>query len=749
MEKVILQIKGMHCASCAANIEHALKDMPGVKSVNVNYANEKAYIEHDPKMAPIHALHQAIKSAGYDIVETGPMAGMEHADDEHASHAKIQPDEKNTMRRRFWLVLIFGLPVVYLAMSEMIGIENPAVIVKYMLLIQLLCATVVIGVSIFLWRSGARSLWRRRPNMDSLIFIGTATAYFYSLIVTIQAWLRGSLETGMVYYESAVFILIFIMLGKYLEAITKGRTSQAMRQLISLQATEATLVRDGSEYRVPVAKLTVGDTIRVKPGEKIPVDGKIETGYSGVDEQAITGESLPVEKREGDSVIGGTMNGTGSFTYRATKVGEGTMLAQIIKIVEQAMGSKAPIQRLADTAAYYFVPAVILIALVTLVVWLLAGNDFTMALTAFVSVLIIACPCALGLATPTAIMVGTGLAAKRGILIKNGQALEQAGRVTTVVFDKTGTLTKGRPELINITSLDSNLDEMKLLQLAASVEQHSEHPLAAAVLSRATKDKLILALATEFNSIPGKGIMAMVDGHRMIIGTRLMMEDQQIAFAESALSMAAKWETMGQTVMFVGINGQMAGIISLADTVKDEASEAIRQLKDQGKKTIMITGDNERVGQAIAQQLGIDQVVAQVLPHEKSQRVKEMQDSGEIVAMVGDGINDAPALVQANLGIVMRSGTDIAMETGDIILMHNDTRDVIAAMELSRFTVSKIKQNLFWAFIYNIIGIPIAAGVLYGLTGWLLSPAIAAAAMAGSSVSVVTNSLLMKRTSLR
>lgn len=748
MEKTILNIKGMHCASCAANIEHALKDIPGVESVNVNYANEKAYIEHDPIAAPVHTLHMGVKSAGYDVVEPGAVAGMEHHKDEHAGHAKMQTDEKNIMRRRFWMTFVFGFPVVYFVMSEMIGIPIPAALEKFMSVIQLVCATIVVGLSLFLWRSGARSLWRRRPNMDALIFMGTATAYFYSLAVTVRAWWQGSLEVGTVYFESAIFILIFILLGKYLEAITKGRTSQAMRQLISLQATEATLVRDGLEQRIPVAQLVVGDIVRVKPGEKIPVDGIIESGYSGVDEQAITGESLPIEKKVGDTVIGGTINGTGTFTFRTSKVGEGTMLAQIIRVVEQAMGSKAPIQRLADTVAYYFVPSVMIVAVVALAGWLLAGYNFTFALTAFVSVLIIACPCALGLATPTAIMMGTGIAAQRGILIKNGQALERAGKVTTVVFDKTGTLTKGKPEVTNIISFDPNLTENQVLLLTASVEQHSEHPLAAAVLARSNQDKLILRAVGDFSSIPGKGIMATVDGHRVVIGTRLIMENQKIPLPEEYQSVAANWESAGQTVMFVGADGRLIGLIGLADTVRGEAGEAIRQLKQQGKKTVMITGDNERVGQAIASQLGIERVVAQVLPQEKSMRVKEMQATGEVVAMVGDGINDAPALAQADLGIVMRSGTDIAMETGDIILMRNDPRDVITAMKLSRYTVSKIKQNLFWAFIYNVIGIPIAAGVLYGLTGWLLSPAIAAAAMAFSSVSVVTNSLLMKRVSL-
>jgi Cu+-exporting ATPase len=653
------------------------------------------------------------------------------------------------MRRRFWLTLIFGFPVILLVMAEMVGIPIPDMIEKYMSIIQLVCATVVIGISFFLWRSGARSLWRRRPNMDALIFIGTATAYGYSLVVTLGAWLRGSLDTDMVYFESAIFILIFILLGKYLEAVTKGRTSQAMRQLMSLQATTATLVRDGIEKTVPVKQLMVGDVIRVKPGEKIPVDGIVESGYSGVDEQVITGESLPVEKQIHDAVIGGTVNGTGTFTYRATKVGEGTLLAQIIQVVEQAMGSKAPIQRLADKVAYYFVPTVMIIAVVALAGWLVAGFDFTMGLTAFVSVLIIACPCALGLATPTAIMVGTGLAAKRGILIKNGLALEQAGRITTVVFDKTGTLTKGKPETTDVVSFDSNYPEIKILSLAAAVEQHSEHPLAAAILKRAEQDQVGISSVSDFQTTPGKGISATVDGISVAVGTRGLMDDWHITPTDQVHAVATRLESAGKTVVFVGVNERLIGLIALADMVKPEAAEAITQLKSLGKKTVMITGDNQRVGEAIAHQLGIDQVMAQVLPQDKFTHVKAMQANGEVVAMVGDGINDAPALAQADLGIVMRSGTDVAMEAGEIILMHNDPRDVLAAINLSRFTVGKIKQNLFWAFFYNVIGIPIAAGVFYGLTGWLLSPAIAAAAMAFSSVSVVTNSLLMRRASLR
>jgi Cu+-exporting ATPase len=577
--------------------------------------------------------------------------------------------------------------------------------------------------------------------MDSLIFIGTATAYFYSLIVTFFSFFKKSFEAHL-YYEATVLILLFISLGKYLEAITKGKTSEAIKKLIGLQPKEATIIKENVEMKISISEVKVGDIVLVRPGEKIPVDGVVIDGYSAVDEKAITGESIPVEKKVGDEVIGGTVNKTGVLKVRATRVGKETMLYQIIKIVEEALGSKAPIQLLADKVSFYFVPIVIGIAIFSLLIWLLLGKSFPFALTVFVSVLIIACPCALGLATPTAVMMGTSLAAQRGILIKSGKALEMARDVNMVIFDKTGTLTKGEPAVTDIVPFSRS--EKEILQIAASIEKNSEHPLAEAIVKKAKEENLDLFEVKNFQAIPGRGVVGEFKGKKIILGTRKLMIENQIDTSKIEEKLVSL-EDQGKTTMILAENKEIIGIVAVADTLKEYSKEAVEILHRMGKKVGIITGDNRRVANAIAKQLGIDKVLAEVLPQEKAAEIKKLQSEGNIVAMVGDGINDAPALAQADLGIALGSGTDIAMETGEIVLIKDDLRDVVLAMDLSKYTLNKIKQNLFWAFFYNVISIPIAAGVFYPFTGLLLNPAIAAAAMAFSSVSVVSNALLMKR----
>jgi len=745
----------MHCASCAANIENTLKKQEGIVSINVNFANEKAYLEFDPGKITIQKIQEATKKIGYTLSEEMVMTdGSEH------DHHKMQKEsETKKMRNRFLAALIFGLPIIYMVMGEILGLPMPEIFEKFGVPIQAILATAVILACFNIWTSGVKSLVRLRPNMDSLIFIGTAVAYFYSLAVAILS-ASGKIVPTFLYFESAALILIFISLGKFLEAKTKGKTSEAIKKLIGLQPKEASVIKDGQEIKIPIAQVKVGDIILVRPGEKIPIDGVVIDGYSGVDEKAITGESIPVEKKASDEIIGATINKTGVLKFRATRVGKDTMLAQIIKVVEEAMGSKAPIQLLADKVSLYFVPTVIGIAFLALIIWLLLGQPLSFGLTVFVAVLIIACPCALGLATPTAVMMGTGLGAQKGILIKSGKALEMAKKINVVVFDKTGTLTKGEPAITDILSvmeipnpksqipnkfqIENLKPEKIILQIAASVERNSEHPLAQAIVKKANEDKVELFDVQNFQALPGRGVQAKLQNSQILLGTRKLMAENQIDFG-SLEEKIADLETQGKTVMILAQDKKIIGLIAVADTLKEYSKEAIKLLHKMNKKTAILTGDNRRVGQAIAKEVGIDEVLAEVLPQEKAAEIKKLQAQGNIVAMIGDGINDAPALAQADLGIALGSGTDVAMETGEIVLIKDDLRDVVAAIDLSRYTMAKIKQNLFWAFFYNIVGIPVAAGVLYPFTGWLLNPMIAAAAMAFSSVSVVFNALLMKR----
>lgn len=738
-QKAILKINGMDCASCAALIEHDLKKEKGISSANVNFANEKAYVEFDPSETGVEKIKKIIKSLGYgaeDNADEMDMAG------EHDHHKAQKASEISKLRNRFLISFVFSLPIIYMVMGGMIGLPQPALFEKYGLYIQAILAVFVISACFNIWQSGFKKVLKLGPNMDTLILVGTATAYFYSLANLILLYSGREVPMDNFYFEASAFILVFISLGKYLEAVTKGKTSEAIKKLMGLQPKTAIIIKDGRELEIPINEVKEGDVVLVKPGEKIPVDGIVVEGYSGVDEKAITGESIPVEKKVGSEVIGATINKTGVLKFKATRVGKNTMLSQIIKIVEDAMGSKAPIQLLADKVSFYFVPVVLGIAFLAAVIWLLLGQPIAFALTIFVAVLIIACPCALGLATPTAVMMGTGLAAQRGILIKSSKALEVAKDVNMVVFDKTGTLTKGEPVVTEIVSV-SDLAENKILQISASVEKNSEHPLAQAIVNKAKEKELSMGKVEGFEAIPGGGVKAELDKKQVLLGTRKLMRDNKIK-TDSVEEKMAELESHGKTAMILAFDKKVAGIIAVADVLKDNSKEAVDMLHKMGKQVAIITGDNKRVGEAIAKQVGIDRVLAEVLPQGKSDEIKKLQAEGKVVAMVGDGINDAPALAQADLGIALGSGTDVAMETGEIVLIKDDLRDVVSAIDLSKYTLSKIKLGLFWAFFYNVVGIPIAAGVLYPVFGWLLSPSIAAAAMAFSSVSVVLNALSMK-----
>lgn len=733
MEKATFKLIGMHCASCAITIEQAIKKIPGIANANVNFANEKLYVEFDEKKIGIEKIIQAVKKTGFRA-ETESESKRLFANNKEGS-------EEKKLRNRFFFSLLLGLPVIYMAAGSLLGLPMPKLDIKIMAVIQLAISTAIMALNASLYVAGLRGLISRNPNMDSLIEIGTIAAYFYSLIITIFVWFSPGYSAKHLYFESTVMILVFISLGKYLEAKAKGKTSEAIKKLIGLQPKNATLVIGGRQTTIQISEVKSGDLVFVRPGQKIPIDGIVIEGISSVDEKMITGESLPVVKKPGDAVIGSTTNKVGALTIRATKVGDNTVLAQIIKIVETAMGSKAPIQLIADKAAYYFVPAILFAALLAFTIWLALGESFTFALTVLISVLIIACPCTLGLATPTAVMVGSGVAAKRGILIKNGKALEIAGKVDTVVFDKTGTLTVGEPKVCDIVP-EKNTE--KILKLAAAMEINSEHPLAFAIVSEAKQRKLEIPKIREFIAIPGKGISAMFRGKPLLFGSKKLMADKKINIAGLGQKIS-DLESQGKTAMILAYDGNAVGLIAVSDVLKKNSKLAVTSLQKMGKTVIMISGDNENAAIAIAKNAGIEKVFAEVLPREKASKIKKLQEQGRIVAMVGDGINDAPALAQSDLGIALGSGTDIAIETGDIVLIKDDLNDVVEAIKLSTFTLKKIKQNLFWAFFYNALGIPIAAGILYPFTGWLLNPMLAAGAMSFSSVSVVLNSLSIKK----
>ncbi len=741
---VTIPIGGMTCAACAQRIEKALRKLPGVTSASVNFATEKATVNYDPQQIRVSALREAIEKAGYKALA---VSKSDTADEDKARKQK----EIRRMWTKFIVAAIFSLPLLYIAMVPMIKFVqlpfpkalDPMNFSLIYGLVELLLVLPVIGVGYKFYTVGFKALIRRSPNMDSLIAIGTTAAMIYSIYNLFQIADGNFRAVESLYFETAGVIITLIMLGKTLEAVSKGRTSEAIKKLMGLAPKTAIIIQDGLEKEIPIDEVEIGDIIIVKPGAKIPVDGTVLEGHTAIDESMLTGESMPVDKKAGDMVYAASLNTNGTIQFRAEKIGSDTALAQIIKLVEDAQGSKAPIAKMADIVSGYFVPIVCIIALVAGVAWFFGSRDVEFALTIFISILVIACPCALGLATPTAIMVGTGKGAENGILIKGGEALETAHKINTIVFDKTGTITEGKPTVTDVLT-SGGTDSDTLLQITASAEKGSEHPLGQAIVQGAQDKGLEFLKMDSFEAVTGRGIEGSINGQVILAGNRKLMEERNISLTgwEEASDRLAE---EGKTPMYVAIDGALAGIIAVADVVKQSSRAAIESLHSMGIEVAMITGDNKKTAAAIAREVGIDRVLAEVLPQDKSNEVKKLQNEGRKVAMVGDGINDAPALAQADIGIAIGSGTDVAMESADIVLMRSDLMDVPTAVNLSKRTIRNIKQNLFWAFGYNVIGIPIAAGVLYLFGGPLLNPILAAAAMSLSSVSVLSNALRLKR----
>ncbi|MBT4604310.1 copper-translocating P-type ATPase [archaeon] len=753
---ITLKINGMHCASCVKVSSRALKKVPGVIEATVNYATEKANITFDKKIANqkdiIPLLQKAVEGRGYTAI------ALTDGKSSQKKIKQIQHEELKTLKLKLFIGIILGTPALILGMFFM---KNPIPFQNYIL--WALSTPVQFYVGAQFYKGAWAALKNKTSNMDTLIALGTSAAYFYSVILVLQ---HGN--NAHQFFETSAVLITLVILGKFLEARAKGKASDAIKKLMELGAKTATVIRlvkkngktTKQQFKIPIDEVKVGDIIVVKPGQKVPVDGIITSGHSSIDESMVTGESMPTSKQKGDLVIGSTINKTGSFQFKATKVGANTTLARIVKLIEDAQTSKAPIQRYADLISSYFVPAVIFIAILTLTIWFsVVKADFSFALIAAVSVLVIACPCALGLATPTAIMVGTGMGAKKGILIKGGEALETAHKVKFVVFDKTGTITKGKPELTDIHINKSakinkkSITEKQLLTIAASIENHSEHPLAEAIVKAAKQRRTTLKKTSKFQAIVGKGVTAKIKKTTYFLGNQKLMQSNKVTIPKDITKIQTKLEEQGKTAMLLAqktsskAKPQLLGIVAVADEIKKDSKTAIKQLSKLGIISYMITGDNQRTANAIAKKAGIskEHVFAEVLPEDKAKHVKRLQKRGQFkVAMVGDGINDAPALAVADIGIAMGSGTDVAMETGQIVLMKNSIQDVPRAIKLSKLTMSKIRQNLFWALFYNSLGIPIAAGLLYPWTGWQLSPMIAGGAMALSSVSVITNSILLK-----
>lgn len=748
--KMTLKIGGMHCAACSRAVERALKKTEGIEDANVNIATEKAVFNYDEKKLKYDDIVNVVVKAGYQVL------GKEE------DPAVVKAREIKEQKIRLIVSAIFSIPLFYISMAPMVSFVKfpiPSFLVHHInpqvfsIVAIFLCVPVMISGYKF-YTLGFPALFRGSPNMDSLVAIGTTAAFSYSIYSTVLAFMGLNPHGDNLYYESAAVIITLVQFGKYLEARSKGKTGEAIKKLMGLQPKTATIIQNGEEKEIKISDVKVDDIVLVRPGEKIPVDGEIIEGYSSVDESMLTGESIPVEKSVGDKVVGASINKTGSFKFKAQKVGADTALAQIIKLVEDAQGSKAPIAHIADVVSSYFVPAVITIALISGIIWFIALHNFVFSLTVFVSVLVIACPCALGLATPTAIMVGTGKGAELGILFKNAEALEVSQKINAVMFDKTGTLTEGKPYVTDIISDDKD----KLLLIAASAENGSEHPLGEAIVREAKEKNIKLLSIENFKAISGFGIETYIDNKKVLMGNDKLMNKENINI-ENYNSYMDKLSKEGKTPMYVAYDNKLLGIIAVADKLKKESIEAINRLHKLGIKTAMITGDNKNTANSVAKEAGIDIVFAEVLPEEKSNEVKKLQEQGFTVAMVGDGINDAPALTQANVGIAIGSGTDVAIESADIVLVKSNTNDVVTAIELSKATMRDIKQNLFWAFCYNVIGIPIAAGVLHvfrepliasSIGGFLtaimgkdllLNPIFAALAMSLSSVSVVTNAL--------
>jgi Cu+-exporting ATPase len=741
VEKVTLPVQGMSCASCVNRVQTALSNVPGVIEADVNFATEKATVTYVSGQVTVKGLSKAVEAIGYKILE------IEDGDVVEREKAGREAEFKR-LKHKFTAGVILVVPLFVLVHWDQLGLSRIWPLSKQAnFFIQLIFQTPIQFWVGWQFYKGAWAAARHKTSdMNTLIAVGTSAAYIYSLLAILFPWMFAA--KGLfpeVYFDTAGAIIVLILLGRLLEARAKSQTSEAIKKLVGLQAKTAIVVRDGREAEIQLEEVQIGDTVIVRPGEKIPVDGVILEGHSSVDESMVTGESIPVEKTAGEVVIGATLNKTGMFKLKATKVGKDTMLAQIIQMVQEAQGSKPPIARLADTIASYFVPAVIGIAVLTFIIWYVFGPTpaLTYAVLNFVAVMIIACPCALGLATPTSIMVGTGKGAEHGVLIRGGEALEMAHKLNTIVLDKTGTITKGEPSVTDVLETGKVRRE-EVLRLAASAEKGSEHPLGEAIVNKANEKELELGPSTDFNAIPGYGIEATIGGKKVLLGNMKLMKDRAISLGDME-QRAQDLSREGKTPMFLAVDRALAGIIAVADTLKENSRTAITALKQLGLEVVMLTGDNQRTAEAIARQVGVDRVLAEVLPEQKAKQVKALQGEGNKVGMVGDGINDAPALVQADVGIAIGTGTDVAMESADITLITGDLTGVVTAIALSRATVRNIKQNLFWAFAYNTILIPVAAGVLFPFFGILLNPIFAAAAMGLSSLTVVSNALRLRR----
>ena len=742
-EKKEYKLSGMTCAACAMTVEMAVKDLETVEDVSVNLATERLSLLPKAGFDSQQVL-AAIAEAGYQAEEKG-----KDRPSDMSGEATMKAQELRKKKKQLLILLITALPLLYISMGSMVGLPLPSFLDHMahplvFVLSQLLLTLPAVWIGRGFYQRGFRNLIKRHPNMDSLIAVGTSAAFFYSLYSVSQVFLGHHAFVHQLYFESVAVIIALVLLGKYLESSAKGRTSQAIQSLLELVPSQATVIRYGEAVTIDTEDIRVGDIIRIKPGERMPVDGLVTDGQTFVDESMMTGESVPIEKKVGDTITSATINQNGSIDYQATRVGSDTTLAQIVRLVEEAQGSKAPIAALADKISLYFVPIVLSLATLSALGWyFLAGESLSFSLSIFIAVLVIACPCALGLATPTAIMVGTGKGAENGILIKSGQALEAAYQLGTIVLDKTGTITVGKPSLTDLLPL-SDFNRSDLLQLIASAEQHSEHPLAQAILEAAEEEELDLLPVSHFEAIVGRGLSAQVEGKHLLVGNESLMKEKNIdssAFQEQLLELSKE----GKTAMFVAIDGQLTGILAVADEMKSSSLKAVQELQSMGLEVTMLTGDREETATAIAQKAGIQKVIAGVLPDGKATAIKNLQESGKKLAMVGDGINDAPALVQADVGIAIGSGADVAIESADVVLMHSDLQDVVKAIKLSQATIRNIKENLFWAFAYNTLGIPIAMGLLHLFGGPLLNPMLAGLAMSLSSVSVVVNALRLGR----
>lgn len=745
MKKISISIGGMTCASCAGAIQKALQNNANIEQAIINIATERADITYNDKIITINDIKKIVTDTGYFVVE----------EQSNTDKAILNKREIRAQKKKAIYALIFAIPLLYIAMAPMITFIqlpfpeflDPMNNGKVYSIVQILLCLPVILIGYKFYLVGFKSLFKLRPNMDSLIAVGTSAAFIYSIYSVYKVFNGDHMAIDYLYFETTSVIIAFVLLGKYLELKSKGRTGEAIKKLLNLSPKTATVIRDDEEMLVPIESVVVGDIIAVRPGESIPVDGIILTGVTTVDESMVTGESIPVDKTEGSNVIGATINKNGYIKFKATKVGKDTVISQIIKLIEDAQGSKAPISKFADVISLYFVPAIIILAILCGVFWYFVNNDFLFALEIFIAIMVIACPCALGLATPIAIMVGTGKGAECGILFKSGEALERAHKLDTVIFDKTGTITKGAPYVTDIVALEK-YNPHEIIMYAASAEKGSEHPLGKAIVDYADSNKINIVEISDFNNIVGCGITATVNSDKIMFGNLKLMQQFNIMIDLSD-NRVDKFAAQGKTSMYLAVNDILVGIVAVADIVKETSAEAILKLNQLGIETVMLTGDNSKTANAIANQVGITKIFADVMPDKKASKVRELQEMGKVVAMVGDGINDSPALVQADVGIAIGSGTDVAIESADIVLVKNDLLDVLGVISLSKATIRNIKQNLFWAFGYNILGIPFAAGLLYLFGGPLLNPMIAAAAMSLSSVSVVLNALRLNTFKLK